>query len=190
MLDCVGAFGVKRLKADQRRHIPGVIGYCRKVFEQQLPFDYEFRLDDKALYCVEMTEKAFRSQGLALSEPVRIGDWQNLTNFPLTALATPLCSGLVLEHPITLEQPVYLPGDERHGVWASPLLETVAGPDSKRERKAAFAQQAGWSVRGDIAMVVFVVSEVAPVVFGTSRPMGFPFRTSPDCSRAACGTQS
>ena len=160
MLDCVGAFGVKRLKADQRRHIPGVIGYCRKVFELQLPFDNEFRLDDKSLYCVEMTEKAFRSQGLALSEPVRLGDWQNLTNFPLTAFAIPLCSGLVLEHPITLEQPVYLPGDERHGVWASPLLETVAGPESKRVRKAAFAQPAGWSVRGDIAMVVFVVSEL------------------------------
>ena len=71
MLDCVGAFGVKRLKADQRRHIPGVIGYCRKVFELQLPFDNEFRLDDKSLYCVEMTEKAFRSQGLAF--PSRSG---------------------------------------------------------------------------------------------------------------------
>jgi hypothetical protein len=160
MLDCVGAFGVKRLKTEQRRHIPGVIGYCRKVFEQQLPFDNEFRLDDTALYCLEMTEKAFRSQGLALSEPVRIGDWQNLTNFPLTALAVTLFSGLVVEHPITLEQSVYLPGNERHGVWASPLLETVAGPESKRERETALAQPGAWSVGGDIAMVVFVMGEL------------------------------
>ena len=160
MLDCVGAFGVKRLKAEQQRHIPGVITYCRKVFEQQVPFDNEFRMDDTAFYCLEMTEKAFRSQGLALSEPVRIGDWQNLTNFPLTALAIPLFSGLVVEHPITLEQSVYLPGNERHGVWASPLLETVAGPESKRELEMALAQPRGWSVGGDIAMVVFVVGEL------------------------------
>ena len=35
--------GVKRLKAEHRGRIPGVLGFCRKVFEQQLPFDYEFR---------------------------------------------------------------------------------------------------------------------------------------------------
>ena len=93
MLDCVGAMGVKRLKPEHRRHIPGVIGYCRKVFEQQVPFDYEFRLDDAAFYCLELTEKAFRSQGLALSEPVRIGDWENLTSYPLTALAIPSSRG-------------------------------------------------------------------------------------------------
>ena len=29
MLDCVGPMGVKRLKPEHRRHIPGVIGYCR-----------------------------------------------------------------------------------------------------------------------------------------------------------------
>ena len=67
MLDCVGAMGVKRLKPEHRHHIPGVIDYCRSKFEQQVPFDYEFRPDDAALYCVELTEKAFRSQGLVLS---------------------------------------------------------------------------------------------------------------------------
>jgi hypothetical protein len=39
MLDCVGSPGVERLKPAHRRHIRGVIGYCRKVFEQQVPFD-------------------------------------------------------------------------------------------------------------------------------------------------------
>ena len=160
MLDCVGAFGVKRLKAEQHRHIPGVIGYCRKVFEQQVPFDNEFRMDDKALYCLELTEKAFRSQGLALSEPVRIGDWQNLTNYPLTGLAIPIFSGMVVERPITFEQPVYLPGNDRHGVWASPLLETVAGPESNWDREAALQQAGGWSVRGDVEMLVFVLGEL------------------------------
>jgi hypothetical protein len=160
MLDCVGSLGVKRLKPEHRRHIPGVIGYCRKVFEQQVPFDYQFRLDDAELYCLELTEKAFRSQGLALSEPVRIGDWEHLNRYPLTALATPYVTGLMLERPITLEQPVYLPGNGRQGVWASPLLETVFGPKPKLDRKAAPGQPGGLSLRGDLELAVFVVREL------------------------------
>lgn len=31
MLDCVGAVGVKRLKPEYRKHIPGVLSYCREV---------------------------------------------------------------------------------------------------------------------------------------------------------------
>ena len=94
MLDCVGSMGVKRLKSGHRRHIPGVLAYCRKVFEQQIPFDYSFHPDDSALYCVELTEKAFRSQGLALSDSVRIGDWEQLGRYPLTAFAIPCVTGL------------------------------------------------------------------------------------------------
>ena len=37
----------------------------------------------------------------------------------------------MLDQPITLEQPVYVPGNDRQGVWASPLLETVFGPEPK-----------------------------------------------------------
>jgi hypothetical protein len=37
MLECVGPMGVKRLKPEHRHHIPGVIGYCRAVFEQEVP---------------------------------------------------------------------------------------------------------------------------------------------------------
>src|SRR5439155_12025277 len=110
MLDCVGAMGVKRLKSEYRGKIQGVIGYCRAKYEEQVPFDYEFRLDDDALYCLELTEKAFRSQGIALSQQVRIGDWENLTRYPLTTAAILCCPGLVLERPVTLEQPVYVPG--------------------------------------------------------------------------------
>ena len=31
MLDCVGAIGVKRLKPEYRKSIPGILGYCREV---------------------------------------------------------------------------------------------------------------------------------------------------------------
>ena len=160
MLDCVGAMGVKRLKPEHRQHIPGVIGYCRNAFERQVPFDYGFRLDDAALYCLELTEKAFRSQGLALSEPVRIGDWEHLASYPLTALLIPPVTGLVLDRPITLEQPVYVPGNEHQGVWASPLLETVIAPDPKVFQDASPAEPGRLNLRGDLDLLAFTFCEV------------------------------
>jgi hypothetical protein len=139
---------VQRPKPEHRHYIPGVIGYCREVFEQEVPFDFEFRLDDSALYCLELTEKAFRSQGLVLSEPVRIGDWEHLTSFPLSALLMPYATRLVVGRPITLEQPVYLPGNDRQGAWASPMLETVFGPEPKGHHGPAPLQRGGISLRG------------------------------------------
>ena len=160
MLDSLGALGVKRLKPEHRERIAGVIDYCRAAFERQVPFDYGFRMEDDSLYCLELTEKAFRSQGLALSEPVRIGDWEYLASFPLTALLIPPVSGLVLDRPITLEQPVYVPGNERNGVWASPLLETVFGPAPKVFQEAAALEAGRLNMRGDLDLLVFTFGEV------------------------------
>jgi hypothetical protein len=160
MLECVGPMGVKRLKPEHRHHIPGVIGYCRTVFEQEVPFDFEFRLDDSALYCLELTEKAFRSQRLVLSEPVRIGDWEHLTSFPLTAILMPHCTRLVVGSPITLDQPVYLPGNDRQGMWASPLLEAVFGPEPKGDHGGAPGLPGVINIRGDLELLVFAGREL------------------------------
>ena len=160
MLDSLGALGVKRLKPEHRARIAGVIGYCRIAYERQVPFDSGFRMDDDSLYCLELTEKAFRSEGLAISEPVRIGDWEYLASFPLTAFLIAPVSGLVLDRPITLEQPVYLPGNERHGVWASPLLETVFGPAPKVFQDAIPGQPGRLNLRGDLDLLVFAFYEV------------------------------
>jgi hypothetical protein len=160
MLDSISALGVKRIKAENRKHISGVIQYCRGVFERQVPFDFGFRMEDDSLYCLELTEKAFRSQGLALSEPVRIGDWEYLSSFPLTALLIPPVTGLVLDRPITLEQPVYLPGNEKHGIWASPLLETAIAPDPKVFQDAIPGEPGRLSMQGDLDLIVFTFWEV------------------------------
>jgi hypothetical protein len=66
-----------------------------------------------------MTEKAFRSAGLTLSEPVLLGNMENAPQFPICMFAFATLS------PLKLDQPVYFPGNERHGIWSSPLLETV-----------------------------------------------------------------
>ena len=62
ILDNVGALGVKRLRPEHQGAVPKVLAYCHKVFQQQVPFDYELGPDDSKLYCVEMTEKAFRGR--------------------------------------------------------------------------------------------------------------------------------
>jgi hypothetical protein len=160
MLDCIGDFGVKRLKPEYQSRVAGVLNFCRTKFEQQVPFDYEFRADDTALYCVELTEKAFRSQGLVLSQPVRIGDWEYLDRFPLTALAAPCISRLILEHPITLEQPVFLPGNEHEGVWSSSLLNTVVGLDSAIQQELVHSQVCHPSPQGDLELALFAFGEL------------------------------
>ena len=119
VLDTVGAFGVKRLRPEYRDRIPKVIAYLHKVYVDQVPFDYELSVDDRELYCVEMAEKAFRHAGLVLSEPVLLADMENINQFPLCVLGfTSLTS-------LRLDQAVFFPGNERHGIWSSPLLETV-----------------------------------------------------------------
>jgi hypothetical protein len=160
MLECVGAMGVKRLKTEHRGRIPGVISYCRTAYEQEVPFDFEFRLDDTALYCLEMTEKAFRSRGLALSEPVQIGDWEHLTRYPIMAMMMPYATRRAVGRPITLEQPVYVPGNDHQGMWASPALETVIWPAPKQRRRATPVPPGGISLAGDIELAVFAAGEL------------------------------
>ncbi len=119
ILDTVGAFGVKRLKPEYRNRIPKVLEYLQSVYRKQVPFDYELLVDDRELYCVEMAEKAFRHAGLALSEPVILADMENINQFPLCVL------GFTSLTTLKMDQPVFFPGNERHGIWSSPLLETV-----------------------------------------------------------------
>jgi hypothetical protein len=160
MLDCIGSLGVKRLKPEHRKHIPGVMRYCRSVFERQVPFDVEFAPDDSSLYCLELTEKAFRSQGLRLSEPIQIGDWEHLNEYPLIAFAIAPVSKLALGRAITLERPTYVPGNEHNGVWASPLLETVMGPEKMWDVKLARQEPDRISIQGDIDIAIFAAREL------------------------------
>ena len=72
----------------------------------------------------------------------------------------PPVTAMVLGQPITLEQPVYVPGNERNGVWASPLLETVLGPPLKVFHDAAPGVQCHINLQGDMGLLVFTFREV------------------------------
>ena len=128
IIDNVGAMAVKRLRPEFRAKIPEVLAFCQKVYEEQVPFDYELGLDNSSLYCVEMTEKAFRSAGLQLSDPIRLGDMEHAYEVPFQVLALQYVSRWLLKKPLTLEQPVYFPGNERHGIWSSDKLILIYPP--------------------------------------------------------------
>jgi Permuted papain-like amidase enzyme, YaeF/YiiX, C92 family len=125
VLDNIGSIGVKRLRPEYSKQIPKVVGYCRKVFKEQVPFDYQLSEDDSALYCIEMTEKAFRSAGIELSKPIRLGDMERAPEFPLQMWGLRFASRYALERPLTFEQFVYFPGNDRHGIWSAKQLMTV-----------------------------------------------------------------
>ncbi|CAN5910485.1 hypothetical protein BH23PLA1_BH23PLA1_30730 [soil metagenome] len=136
-MDNVGDFAVKRLKPEYQQYVPGVVEYLHRVYEEQVPFDYNLRIGDEELYCVEMTEKAFRSQNLELSRPVPIMELERFDEFPLNVYWLLTLSKWLLDEPLDLDQAIYLPGNESHGIWASPLLETVTpppGPDFEASR--------------------------------------------------------
>ena len=128
-LDNIGSIGVKRLRPEYKNAIPKVVGYCHKVFEEQVPFDYQLSEDDSALYCVEMTEKAFRSAGIELSKPIRLGDMERASEFPLQMFGLRFASKYALERPLTFDQLVYFPGNENHGIWSARQLMTVVPAD-------------------------------------------------------------
>ena len=83
-----------------------------------------------------------------------------LERYPLAALAIPYCTRYVLDRPITLEQPVYLPGNGHQGIWASPLLERVIGPEPKCEWTTPKKQAGGISLRGDLELLFLVFGEL------------------------------
>ncbi|MFO0950234.1 MAG: hypothetical protein U0835_03605 [Isosphaeraceae bacterium] len=122
VLDNVGPMGVKRVRPEYAGYAPKAVAFMRKQFVDQPPFDYDLGLDDKAFYCVEMTEKAYRSNGLPLAPPVRLADMENIAEFPVCVYA------FLKLTPLTLDMEVYFPGNERHGIWSSPYLTTVYAP--------------------------------------------------------------
>jgi len=122
ILDNAGPFGVKRVKPQNQAYAAKAVDFCRDVYAKQVPFDYDLGIDDSAFYCVEMSEKAYRKNGLPLAEPVKLGDMENITKYPICVMAFLKLSKL------HLEQPVFFPGNERHGIWSSPQLMTIYAP--------------------------------------------------------------
>jgi Permuted papain-like amidase enzyme, YaeF/YiiX, C92 family len=127
-LDNIGSIGVKRVRPEYKSAIPKVLAFCRQKFEDKVPFDYQLSEDDSALYCIEMTEKAYRSAGLELSKPIRLGDMERAPEFPVQMFGLRFASRYALDRPLTFDQRVFFPGNENHGIWSARQLMTVVPP--------------------------------------------------------------
>jgi hypothetical protein len=110
---------IKRLKPEYRCYIPGARAYIEDVYLQQVPFDNSLHLDDERLYCSEMIEKAFRSAGLALSDPVPI---RCLPRYACYAFLRPVAERVA---GVDANEPVFAVGNAHYGLFGSPRLELV-----------------------------------------------------------------
>lgn len=119
VLDNVGHLGIRRLRPEHQHVVPGVIAFCRSVYERQVPFDTKLELGDSHFYCAEMTSRAFEHAGLPLARPIRMGDLPGLGEHRAVFL---LARALASFHP---DQRMYAPGNDRFGLWSSPALEPV-----------------------------------------------------------------
>jgi hypothetical protein len=122
MLDTVpGTLAARRLKAPYRHAIPQALAYCEDAWLRQVPFDSALRLDDERLYCSEMIEKAFRSGGIALSDPTPI---RCLPHYRRYRFLRPVVERFT---EIRVDEPAFSMGNECYGAFGSPYLEPVTG---------------------------------------------------------------
>ncbi len=122
---------IKRLRPEFRECIPQAIAYCEDVWQRQVPFDSDLKPDDDKLYCSEMIEKAYRSGGVVLSQPLTIRCMPHYKRWlPIKPLVTALSK-------IRVYVPVYALGNQYYGTFGSPLLETVyeQSPDRRWDRR-------------------------------------------------------
>jgi hypothetical protein len=131
MLDTIpGRFAVMRLKEPYRATIPQALTYCEEAWRRQPPFDKGLRLDDDRLYCSEMIEKAFRSAGLALSEPITMPCLPRYEHYrPLRPLVERFTE-------LSFEEPQFNLGNEHFGTYGSPYLELVNGGEKRKHGSA------------------------------------------------------
>ncbi|QDV33079.1 C40 family peptidase [Tautonia plasticadhaerens] len=119
VLDNVGHLGIKRPRPEHQHVVPGVIAFCRSVYERQVPFDAKLELGDSHFYCAEMTSRAFEHAGLPLARPIRMGDLPAIGEHRAVFLLARLLASF---HP---DQRMYAPGNDRFGLWSSPELVPV-----------------------------------------------------------------
>ena len=159
----------------------------RRVYDQQVPFDSEFRMDDQALYCVEMTEKAFRSQGLALSEAVRseIGKtWRTIADRP----GDPERLGAICGVPDHARAACLPPGKRAARRWAHHRSRRYSGRNCYGPGGCSFtcSQPASTGGHGD-GRVRRV--RVTPLL-GAARSMDLQTRSATEFSRTARSRRS
>jgi hypothetical protein len=131
MMDvCDSHFAVKRLRPEYRGCLDAAVVYCEDAYLRELPYNFWLKPNAEGFYCAELVEKAFRSGGLALSQPVRISRLPHYRRYCMVGLAAELLT------PLHTDQFVYALGNRHYGTYGSPYLELVYEGDGADEAQA------------------------------------------------------
>lgn len=126
VIDTRGSLAVKRPIAPYQKHAGSAADFCRSVYQKQTPFDFDMKLGDDRLYCIELTERAYDHSGLSLSNPIRLDHLPKYPEYPLTVRLMKRCTKMVPH------QLAYVIGNDTIGIWASPTLTLVyEAPDAR-----------------------------------------------------------
>lgn len=114
--DGTSNFVVRRLRQEYRYLIPLAIAEADKLIAQDVLYDDKFIPDDDRFYCTEMVDHCFRATGHPLTERIKIKD------FPRNGLV--MYIGCAVGR-INMNNEAVIAGNERIGLFSSPMLETV-----------------------------------------------------------------
>jgi hypothetical protein len=119
VLDTRGSFAVKRPRDPYGDRAAKAVEFCRAVYKSQTPFDFNMKLGDDQLYCIELTERSYQSAGLPLSQPLRLDNLPRYAEFPTITRLMRLFTKM------EPDQKAFVIGNESIGIWSSPALELV-----------------------------------------------------------------
>ncbi len=107
---------VRRLRPEYRYLIPQVLAEADKLIARDVIYDTKFIPDDDRFYCTEMVDHCFRATGHPLAKRLRIKDFPN--NGVVMYIGCAIGG-------INMNNEVVVAGNERIGLFSSPMLETV-----------------------------------------------------------------
>ncbi|MEP0843365.1 MAG: hypothetical protein HRF43_11735 [Phycisphaerae bacterium] len=107
---------VCRLKPEYAYLIPEVLAELDRLIAADVMYDDKFSPDNDRYYCTELVDHCFRATGHPLAPLIRIRDFPRNN---LVFMIGCLVGG------ISTNNPVAIAGNERIGLFSSPMLETV-----------------------------------------------------------------
>ena len=126
--DKIKRVAFRRPRAELAHDTRDVIEFCQQVYQDRVPFDERFHMDDDKYSCAEFVELAYRQQGIPLCPPIPIDELPNFAEVPKTTV-------MMVEAmtSISRKQPILLPGNESFGIWSSPALQLLLPEQSPQQ---------------------------------------------------------
>jgi len=115
-MDCSSNIVVKRLRPEYRYLIPKVMQELENVVESDNLYDRRFTPDDDVFYCTELVDHVFRKLDHPLAKRIRVNQ------LPHYNLFVAICCGI---GGINVDNEVVVVGNDKIGLFSSPMLETV-----------------------------------------------------------------